>query len=125
MLLFFEHGFFLIELFYCNQPIKKKYFICRIRHNKNKMSAIDADVQPEPPLSLFAPPVPQNRFATLSDETLKERDVRLFRKYLGESYEFQSWTKFLQRSTLIYVMRRVNLTRNVPLLTPGTALIDY
>jgi hypothetical protein len=89
-------------------------------------------------LSLSPPPVPQKRFATLSDETLKdkdseitkkkkatERDVRLFRKYLGESYEFQSWTKFLQRSTLNYVMKRVNLTRNVPLLTPGTALIDY
>ena len=65
-------------------------------------------------LSLSPPPVPQKRFATLSDETLKDKDSEITKK-----------KKATERDVLKYVMKRVNLTRKVPLLTPGTALIDY
>ena len=89
--------------------------------------------------SLPPPPFPKKRFATLSDETLKDKDSEITKKkkrprremcvYFGNIWvnlmNFRAGTKFLQRSTLKYVMKRVNLTRKVPLLTPGTALIDY
>ena len=60
VLLFLEHGI-LLEIFSFNQPMKKVFHL-PLHQSKNKMAAVDADVQP-----LFK----KTRFATLSDETLK------------------------------------------------------
>ena len=80
--------------------MKKKYYICRIRQNKNYMSTEEADEHPVPK---------KPRFATLSEDVmnsiLKDKDsentkkatdraVRLFRKYWNEKNRSEDFENY-------------------------------